>query len=112
MNVCMCRTLLEKATASGSSILRVVVGPEGVNVSFASQTGQQTATLAHPIGQKNWTHLAVQVRQPLGGKMSILFSIYFNYLIDLRYKDYVWCGITIGSVSCLCTPVSLSVPEM
>ena len=29
-----------------------------------------------------------------------------------RSKDYVWSRIKIGSVICLYTPVSLSVPEM
>ena len=29
-----------------------------------------------------------------------------------RSKDYVWSWIKIGSVLCLCTPVSRSVPEM
>ena len=29
-----------------------------------------------------------------------------------RSKDYVWSGIKIGSVLCLCTPASQCVPEM
>ncbi|XP_076463865.1 usherin-like [Babylonia areolata] len=53
--------LLEKSTSSGGSILRVEVSPFGVNVTFTAQTGLQKASLTHPIGQRNWTHLAVQV---------------------------------------------------
>ncbi|KAK7487113.1 hypothetical protein BaRGS_00021608, partial [Batillaria attramentaria] len=54
-------TLLEKSSSSGTIILQILVGPEGVNVSYASASGLQAATFDHPIVRQTWTHLAVQV---------------------------------------------------
>ena len=40
--------------------------------------------------------------------------LYYNLYVEpvSRSKDYVRSLINIGSVLCLCTPVSPSVPEM
>ena len=63
MFACLCSTLLEKQASSTQVILTLEVGPGGVVVTFLNDQsyGQQKASLVHAIGQRAWTHLAVQV---------------------------------------------------